>query len=150
MTGIDWKRELRKIEREFDGLPPEPSPAEVRAKRAAERRELQRKEERKAKIGVWVRLVLVTVLGIAMLLWPYSRTCGRELFTYLGAGAMVTIGGLWVATITWRLRMARIHGVAMLIAFWGVVLLGNEVLLRTGYARVDPVNPPTWWCGPGR
>lgn len=150
MTGIDWKRELRKIEREFDGLPPEPSATELRAKRAAERREQQRKAERKAKIGVWLRLALVTALGVAMLLWPYSRYCGRELFAYLGAGAMVVVGGLWVAAGTWQLRMARLHGTAIIVALWGLLLMGDEVLQRTGYARVDPMNPPSWWCGPGR
>jgi hypothetical protein len=34
---VDWNAELRKIEHEFDGLPPEPSAAQLKAKRAAER-----------------------------------------------------------------------------------------------------------------
>jgi len=38
MGEINWLTELRKIEREFDGLPPEPTPMELRARRAAEQR----------------------------------------------------------------------------------------------------------------
>jgi len=45
MGEINWLTELRKIEREFDGLPPEPTPMELRARRAAEqaRREASRR-----------------------------------------------------------------------------------------------------------
>ena len=39
MSEIDWNVELRKIEREYDGLPPEPSANALRARRAAELRE---------------------------------------------------------------------------------------------------------------
>ena len=37
MTGIDWKRMLKEIEREYDGLPPAPSLGSLKAKEAAER-----------------------------------------------------------------------------------------------------------------
>ena len=51
MSQIDWKTELKKVERAFDGLPPEPTPAERRAKQAAEQREQQRKQQRTATIN---------------------------------------------------------------------------------------------------
>jgi hypothetical protein len=146
MTQIDWNAELRKIEREFDGLPPEPSPAEMRARRAAAQREEQRRSERAAKLGVLWRVILVTALAGAIVLWPYRRECGLGLFAYMGAEAMIVAGGLWVAACTWRWRMAKTHGVGAIMALWGFMLIAHQVLPRIGYAKADPRNPPSWWC----
>ena len=146
MSDIDWKTELRKIEREFDGLPPEPSPAEIRARRAAEQRTERRRKERAVRLGVQARLVLVVVLAGAIGLWPYPRDCGRGLFAFMGAEAMIVAGGLWVVAWTWRSRMAKTHGVALVLVLWGLMLIGHQVLPRIGYAKTDAGNPARWWC----
>jgi hypothetical protein len=31
---------------------------------------------------------------------------------------------------------------------WGLVLVANEVLPRTGYADTNPLDPPRWSCSP--
>jgi hypothetical protein len=147
MTDIDWDTELRRIEREFDGLPPEPTPAQLRAKRAAEARERERKAERGAMRGTWARLLLVIVFSASVVVWPYAHSCGLGLLAYAGVVSMIVLGGLWVAWRTWNLRMARAHGLSLLVALWGLMLLGHLVLPRVGYAAVDPANPPGWWCG---
>ena len=36
MSEVDWKTKLREIEREYDGLPPEPPPSVIRTKKLAE------------------------------------------------------------------------------------------------------------------
>ena len=146
MSGIDWNTELRKIEREFDGLPPEPSPSEIRARRAAAQREEQRRSERAARLGVLARVILVTALAGAILVWPYRRECGPGLFAYMGAEAMIVAGGLWVAACTWRSRMAKTHGVGAIMALWGLMLIAHQILPRIGYAKTDPDSPPSWWC----
>jgi hypothetical protein len=146
MTDIDWATELRRIEREFDGLPPEPTPAEVRARRAADAREREQKAKRAAVRGTRARLCLVIGLSAGIVLWPYGRTCGGGLLAYAGAAMVIVTGGLWVAGRAWRLRMARAHGLALLVALWGLLLLGDLVLPRIGYAAIDPANPPAWWC----
>jgi hypothetical protein len=64
----------------------------------------------------------------------------------MGAEAMIVGGGLWVAACTWRCRMAAMHAVALIIILAGLVLMQVEVLPRIGYAKVDPANPPRWWC----
>jgi hypothetical protein len=147
MTSVDWNEELRKIEREYDGLPPEPTPAELRARYVEERRLEREKDRRAAVIGVWVRLLLVAVLAAALLAWPYARQCGAALFAYIGAGAVVIIGALWVVAGTWRLRMAKTHGLALLLLLWGLTFIAAQVLPRVGYARTNPASPPSWWCG---
>ena len=143
---VDWNTELRKIEREFDGLPPEPSPAQLKAKRAAERREEERRKERAAQLGVHARVALVTTLAVAIVFWPYRRNCGVALFTYMAAEGVVVAGGLWLMVCTWRHRMAKTHGVALAMMLWGLVLLAHQVLPRVGYAKSDSASPARWVC----
>ena len=142
MAEIDWNTELRKIEREFNGLPPEPSPAQLRAQRAAEQRAQQKKTERAQAIGIWARLALIGGLGAGLAFWPYPRECGPGLMAYLAAEALILTGGLWVAIYTWRYRMPRLHLLASAIVLVGLGLLEIEVLPRVGYARATGV----WWC----
>jgi hypothetical protein len=146
MSAIDWKVELRKIEREVDGLPPELSPAAQRAQRAAEKREKQRREERNARIGVWARLALVAILAGALFFWPYARTCGWGLLAYMASQATIVVGGLWVAVCTWHCRMARTHALAIVMLLWGLALVANQILPRVGYGATDLSKAPRWWC----
>ena len=146
MAAIDWKTELRKIEREFDGLPPEPSPAQVRAQRAAEAREKQEKRERTERRGAWARLALVVVLAVTIVFWPYARSCGTGLLAYLSAETMVVVGGVWVTCRTWRLRMGRTHALAIGVALWGLLLIGHQVLPRVGYPGWPVADPSAWFC----
>ncbi|HSA57644.1 MAG TPA: hypothetical protein VLE53_18160 [Gemmatimonadaceae bacterium] len=147
MTAIDWKTELRKIEREIEGLPPEPSPAQVRAQRAAEAREKQAKHDRAARRGAWARLTLVVALGGAIAFWPYARSCGVGLLAFMSAGAMVLLGGIWVAACTWRLRMGVTHALAIGLTVWGLVLVGHQVLPRVGYPGPPLADASAWFCG---
>ena len=146
MSGIDWATELKKIEREYDGLPPEPTPAELTRRRAAERREQEKLRDSALRIGAWGRAMLVVALATAINFWPYFRDCGVGLFAYVGAEAMVVFSGLWLVVWTWYGRMLRTHILAVAMVLWGVGLLAAQTLPRIGYAKVDPTNPPAWFC----
>ena len=145
MSGNDWSTQLRKIEREFEGLPPEPSPALLKMQSESERRAQKRAEERASAMGAAARLFLVLALGAGLSLWPYAHECGQGLFVYIAVKAVLVAGGIWVATYTWRHRMPRVHMVSLLITLIGLVLIAAEVLPRTGYAAVDPQNLPQVW-----
>ena len=147
MSQIDWSAELRKIEREYDGLPPEPSAEALRIRRDAERRAKQRKLDEAAALGALGRLVLVVALGVALDFWPYPRECGPGLFAFMGSAGVIVVGGLWAAVATWRGRLPGTHALAIVAMLWGMVLLAAETLPRVGYAKVDPDRPPVWWCG---
>jgi hypothetical protein len=136
---------LKKIEREFDGLPPEPSPASTRAKMESGRHKLEQRQQKEAAIGVYIRLVLVLALGSSIVYWPYSRSCGATLFMYLSSVSLVVIGGLWTAASTWQNRMPRTHLLSMAIILWGLTLSALEVLPRAGYALPDPARA-VWRC----
>lgn len=146
MSQGEWAAQLRKIEREFDGLPPEPSPAALRAMSEAERRAHDRAAARSSAIGATARLILVLALAVGINYWPYSRDCGSGLYAYLAAEIMIVAGGLWIAAYAWRHRMPRTHILAGLIILGGLVLVAAELLPRVGYAAVDPGHAPQWSC----
>lgn len=125
-----------------------PRPSRVRPPVSAERKRVRSEDtkeraERNRKLGVWARLSVVVILAAAVLWWPYGKSCGFGLATYVAATAMIIVGGLWVCVCTWTGRMARTHAVAMLVALWGGGLIAAEVLPRIGYAA----RPATWLCG---
>jgi hypothetical protein len=142
----DWSTQLKKIEREFDGLPPEPSAAFKKMQSEEERRAQERTQQRAAMIGAGARLVLVFALFGALIIWPYANNCGAGWFGYVGTEAVIVAGGLWVAFTTWRYRLPKMHALSLLIILVGLVLIAAQVLPRTGYASIDPKNPPQMWC----
>jgi len=142
----DWSVKLKKIEREFEGLPPEPSPAFKKMQSEEERRAQERAQQRAAMIGASARLILVFMLFVALAIWPYANECGSGLFGYLGTKAVIVAGGLWVAFTTWRARLAKMHALSLVIVLVGLILIAVDVLPRIGYASVDPKNPPQLWC----
>jgi hypothetical protein len=142
----DWSTQLKKIERQFDGLPPEPSPAFKKLQSEEERRAKERAQQRSAMFGAGARLVLVFALFAALVFWPYENACGTGLFGYVGVEAVIVAGGIWVAITTWRYRLPRMHALSLLIILVGLILIAAEVLPRTGYAVVDPRHPPETWC----
>ena len=146
MTGIDWSAQLKKIERQFEGLPAEPTESDLRAKRENERRQQMKKKEREAVFGAASRVVLAMSLGLAMNAWPYDRACGVGLAGYLAASSTIVAGGLWATAGTWRRHAARLHALALVVVAWGIVLITAQVLPRVGYAKTDPANGPAWRC----
>lgn len=92
--------------------------------------------------GIWARVALGTLLGIALTQWPYARTCGWWLLFYLGAVAILVVAGLWGALLSWERRLGLAHVVALATIFWGLALTAHEILPRVGYAKV----PAAWHC----
>lgn len=93
-------------------------------------------------IGLWARVTLVLLLGVCMTLWPYPHDCGVRLFGYAMAVATVLIAGSWAAFVSWRRRNGYAHVLALILAFWGVVLAAEELLPRIGYAA----EQAAWQC----
>ncbi|MDQ3950256.1 MAG: hypothetical protein M3282_07905 [Gemmatimonadota bacterium] len=146
MTGIDWAAQLKKIERQFDGVPTPPTESDLRTQRENERREQQRRQKREGMFGAASRVVLVLSLGLAMSAWPYDRACGAGLLGYLAASTAIVAGGVWATVGTWRSRSPKLHAAALLALAWGAVLITAQVLPRVGYAKVDPRDGPAWRC----
>lgn len=97
---------------------------------------------RREVVGVWTRLVLVTLLAVGLTMWPYAHACGLGLVVYLGALGVTVGTGAWTSVSTWRLRLGLPHVMALLVTLAGLALLAHEVALRIGYATAGQ----TWLC----
>jgi hypothetical protein len=143
---IDWNLELRKLEREYDGLPPAPTPARVRAERAEALRAKEREAALGALVATWARLLLVGALATALWWWPYGRTCGLPLGGFLSAVLMVIVGGSWVAASAWRARLAVPHVIAVGLLVLGLAIAAAESVPRLGYGDLAWVRGDAWRC----
>lgn len=151
MTGIDWSTQLKKIERQFDGIPTPPTESQLRIEREHERREQVRRLKRGEIFTAASRVVLAASLGLAMNAWPYDRACGGGLLAYLAASVVIVGGGVWAVVGTWNSRSPKLHAAAMLVIAWGVVLITAQVLPRVGYTKADTRNRSAWRCrGPNQ
>jgi hypothetical protein len=141
MAASDWDKEMAKIDKQLESISDDALiPSRTGAPPAEKTRVV---EERRATstFGVFARLVLAVVLGIAMLFWPYQK-CGAGIYAYLFASAMVAVAGGWTAIWTWRHRSGQAHILSLLLIVWGIVLGTVELLPRVGYAKhVEP-----WAC----
>lgn len=92
--------------------------------------------------GVWLRALAALALGAAVAYWPYARSCGWMLYSYLAVIGVVLVAGSWVSQSAWRTHVAAAHVVGLLVIYWGVVLAAEQVLPRIGYAAVGAA----WRC----
>ena len=146
MAGTDWDKEMKKIDRQLESISDDALISTSGKKPPAEKAEAGDVQRTTTTLGVFARLMLAVVLGLAMLFWPYSARCGPGLFAFLFASGMVVVGGVWSAVWTWRHRSAQAHVLSLLLVVWGLVLAGLEILPRTGYATPTAQHPATWMC----
>src|SRR6478672_7077287 len=146
MAGNDWDKEMKKIDKQLESISDDALISSSAAKAPAEKARVAEVQRTTTTFGVFARLVLAVILGLAMLFWPYSVRCGPGLFAYLFASSMVGVAGVWSAVWTWRHRAAQAHVLSLLLVVWGLVLAGLEVLPRVGYAFPTVAHPATWMC----
>jgi hypothetical protein len=146
----DWDAELKKIDRQLESIsdsaliPSAPTQKGAAAPGAQARVAANRESTR--TWPAFLRLTLAAMLGVAILFWPYPKTCGVQLYGYVAAVTAVMAGGLWSSVWTWRHRTARAHVLSLLLVIWGLVLGAIEVLPHAGYARADAARPAGWSC----
>jgi hypothetical protein len=146
MAGNDWDKEMKKIDKQLESISDDALISSSAAKAPAEKARVADVQRTTTTFGVFARLVLAVILGLAMLFWPYSVRCGPGLFAYLFASSMVGVAGVWSAVWTWRHRASQAHVLSLLLVVWGLVLAGLEVLPRVGYAFPTVAHPATWMC----
>ena len=146
MTDRNWDAELKKIDRAMESVSDE-AMFPAKAARTPEAKAAAVESQRTTStIGVFARLSLAVVLGVAIAFWPYSARCGFGLAAYLGAVAVLIGAGVWSSVWTWRHRAARGHTLALLLVLWGLVLGAIDVLPRVGYAVPTASHPAAWAC----
>ena len=90
----------------------------------------------------WFWVGLAVLLAAALPLWPYGKTCGLQLFFYLGAAALAFLAGATGAVHSWRARRGLAHLVALIVVVLTGLMGAREVLPRIGYAA----QAETWLC----
>jgi hypothetical protein len=140
---INWKAELKKIEREYDthGTAGRRSSGGTLHSQPLGPIELSN--------GAMVRLGLTSALSVGIVFWPYSRECGSGLFSYLGVAAVVIVGAVWSLLWTWRGRMGRSHALSMMIMVWGLAVAASQIVPRTGAFGIAATAQTAHWFCPG-
>ena len=147
MSDIDWTVELRKIEREYAGLPPERTRTQIRLEKIREITAKEQFQERLAVIGIWARLVLVGALAVSLFWWPYGHDCGFPLAAFLASHAVVIVAGLALAVRTWRDRLAWPFVGSALFAVVAWTVIAMHALPRLGYSG-SAAPGAGWSCSP--
>jgi hypothetical protein len=142
----DWNKELSKIDRQLESISDEALFPQKANAPAPQQAQVTAKREGTKTWGVFLRLALVTALGVGVLFWPYESRCGLGLAGYLLATSVIGLGGVWSAVWSWRHRSSRAHVLALLLVLWGGILTAMEILPRVGYAKPDPTRPAGWVC----
>jgi hypothetical protein len=132
----DWDKELADIDRVIEKEPAAPAPPARLPGAAAPA------AARGSVAMTWFWVVLAVLLAAALPLWPYGRSCGLQLFFYLGAAALAFLAGAAGAINSWRTRGAAAHLVSLLVVVFAGVMGAREVLPRIGYAA----RTETWLC----
>ena len=144
MTERDWDAEMKKIDRQIEGATTPPSQSGMRMPMVPAASSVQAPTT--THFGVFARVTLAVLLGVAIIFWPYSARCGLGLYAYLASVLVVIIGGGWASVWTWRHRAAKGHTLSLLIVLWGLILGAIDVLPRAGYAKPSATHPATWTC----
>jgi hypothetical protein len=101
-----------------------------------------RPKRQSTPLGVWVKVLVALVLGVAITQWPYLHDCGLASVPYLAIAAMIVIMAAWAAAGSWKHRMPVAHVLSLGLILWGLIVAAHDVLPRVGYARAEG----TWAC----
>jgi len=147
----DWDREMREVDKLLAKLPDaDPTlgrgaPTVPRAYAAPGTHATPSGEVRAAagaRLTTWIRVGLGLMLGVGMLVWPYSHVCGAKLIFYMIGASTVIVAGVWTGVSSWKRRMGFAHVLSLGLVIWGLVLAAGVVLPRVGYANHSAV----WFC----
>lgn len=148
MSGRDWDRELKKIDKHLSSISDDELLARTASPAAAPKGRTAVAGDAGAALpsplGVAFRVGLALALAVGIHFWPYSARCGLGLAGYLASVTVVIASGGWAAISTWRARAGRAHVLSLLVVTWGIALAAVEVLPRIGYAK-DPARVQ-WVC----
>ena len=96
----------------------------------------------RAFASTWLRLGLGLLLGVGMLVWPYSHVCGLRLIFYMAGITTLIVAATWSALASWKHRQGFAHFLSVLLLIWGLGLAAGAVLPRIGYAGQQGL----WLC----
>ena len=142
----DWDSEMRKIDKQLESVSDEAMFPAKAAKTPAQRSQVEAVQTGTSTLGVFARLSLAVILGVAIVFWPYSARCGLGMAAYLASVATLVTAGAWASIWTWKHRAAKAHTLSLMLVLWGLILGAIDVLPRIGYAKPTAGHPVGWMC----
>ncbi len=130
----DWDKELANIDRAISKQGPSTGSPPVAVPTPAPRRRFV--------ALAWLWTVVATILAVALVLWPYDKTCGIRLIFFLGAAVLAVMLGVLGAFTSWAHRQGLAMMVSLLVILWAGIMATREILPRTGYAK----RSMQWTC----
>jgi len=123
----DWDKELANIDRAIAKQAPPPGSAPVAVPSPAPRRRFV--------ALTWLWTLVATILAIALVLWPYDKSCGIRLIFFLGAAVLAMMLGVLGAFNSWAHRQGLAMLVSLLVIVWAGIMAAREILPRAGYTK---------------
>jgi hypothetical protein len=139
----DWDRELANIDKAIAKQGPAPAGAAPSSPATAPRGPAGVSAPRRTSVALaWFWVLLAVALAAALPLWPYEKSCGLQLFFFLGAAGVTMLVGLLGALSSWAHRRGFAHLLALSVLTWAGIMAAREVMPRVGYAK----QSRTWMC----
>ena len=140
----DWDREMADIDRVIakQGSTPPGAPVPPAGGRPAAPVAPGAPVRRRHVALTWFWVALALAMGVALLLWPYQRSCGLQLIFYLGAAGITALIALLGSLASWSHRRGLAHVLSLLVMVWAGFVALRDVLPRVGYAKTRL----TWSC----
>ena len=88
--------------------------------------------------------LLSIVLAVALLVWPYDRSCGIRLIFFLGAAVLALLAGVVGAVTSWAHRQGVAMLLSLLVVLFAAIMAARDILPRAGYAK----EALEWTCPP--
>jgi hypothetical protein len=130
----DWDKELAEIDRTIAKQPP-PVSTPIAGTPAPQRRFVAL---------AWFWALLSILLAVALLVWPYDKSCGLRLIFFLGASVLALLAGILGAFTSWAHRQGTALLLSLIVILWAGIMATREILPRVGYAR----EALQWTCPP--
>jgi hypothetical protein len=133
----DWDKEMADIDRVIARQPGNPATAPTAGTVATTPR-------RRFVALAWFWTLLSIVLAVALIVWPYDRSCGIRLIFFLGAAVLALLAGVVGAFTSWAHRQGVAMLLALLVVLFAGIMAAREILPRAGYAK----ETLEWTCPP--
>src|SRR5262249_54929386 len=140
----DWDRELADIDRMMakQGAAPSGGVTPAAARRGSLPAGAGPAVRRRSVALTWFWVALAVALAVALVLLPYQKACGLQLFFFLGAAGVTLLVGFLGALNSWAHRRGFAHVLSLLVMLWAGIVAIRETLPRVGYAKAAR----TWTC----
>jgi hypothetical protein len=132
----DWDKELADIDRAIAKQPATPPTKGAGGALPG--------PQRRFVALAWFWTLLAVLLAVALIIWPFDKSCGIRLIFFLGAAVLALVMGVLGAISSWAHRQGPALLLSLVVILWAGLMAAREILPRAGYAK----QAKEWTCPP--